>query len=114
AGRGATARRPPTTPALIVADEPVSALDVSIQAQIINLLERLQSEFDLTYLFIAHDLAVVRRIPDRIAVMYLGTIVEVSPADELYDNPLHPYTISLLTSVPIPDPEIERKRERIL
>jgi peptide/nickel transport system ATP-binding protein len=92
----------------------VSALDVSIQAQIINLLERLQSEFDLTYLFIAHDLAVVRHISDRIAVMYLGTIVEISPADELYDNPLHPYTISLLTSVPIPDPVIEKQRERIL
>jgi peptide/nickel transport system ATP-binding protein len=101
-------------PDLIVADEPVSALDVSIQAQIINLLERLQSEFDLTYLFIAHDLAVVRHISDRIAVMYLGTIVEISPAEELYDNPLHPYTISLLTSVPIPDPVIEKQRERIL
>ena len=92
----------------------MSALDVSIQAQIINLLEKLQDEFDLTYLFIAHDLAVVRHISDRIAVMYLGTIVEVSPADELYDNPLHPYTISLLSAIPIPDPGIERERERIL
>jgi peptide/nickel transport system ATP-binding protein len=101
-------------PDLIVADEPVSALDVSIQAQIINLLENLQDEFDLTYLFIAHDLAVVRHISDRIAVMYLGTIVEVSPAEELYDNPLHPYTISLLTAVPIPDPVVEKQRERIL
>jgi len=101
-------------PDFIVADEPVSALDVSIQAQIINLLEKLQSEFDLTYLFIAHDLAVVRHISDRIAVMYLGTIVELSPAEELYDNPLHPYTISLLSAVPIPDPEVETRRETIL
>jgi peptide/nickel transport system ATP-binding protein len=101
-------------PDFIVADEPVSALDVSIQAQIINLLEQLQKEFDLTYLFIAHDLAVVRHISDRIAVMYLGSIVEVSPAEELYDNPLHPYTITLLSAVPIPDPVVERERETIL
>ncbi|HEX6701415.1 MAG TPA: ABC transporter ATP-binding protein [Gaiellaceae bacterium] len=101
-------------PDFVVADEPVSALDVSIQAQIINLLERLQEEFDLTYLFIAHDLAVVRHISDRIAVMYLGTIVEVSRADALYDNPLHPYTISLLSAVPIPDPVVESQRASIL
>ncbi|MEX2211760.1 MAG: oligopeptide/dipeptide ABC transporter ATP-binding protein [Gaiellaceae bacterium] len=101
-------------PDFIVADEPVSALDVSIQAQIINLLETLQDEFELTYLFIAHDLAVVRHISDRIAVMYLGRIMEVSPAQELYDDPLHPYTISLLSAVPIPDPQVERGRERIL
>jgi peptide/nickel transport system ATP-binding protein len=101
-------------PDFIVADEPVSALDVSIQAQIINLFEQLQEEFELTYLFIAHDLAVVRHISDRIAVMYLGWIVEVSPAAELYENPLHPYTISLLSAVPIPDPIVERQRESIL
>jgi peptide/nickel transport system ATP-binding protein len=108
------ARALAVNPDFIVADEPVSALDVSIQAQIINLLENLQEEFELTYLFIAHDLAVVRHISDRIAVMYLGWIVEVSSADELYDNPLHPYTISLLSAVPIPDPVVEKQRESIL
>ncbi|HET9507955.1 MAG TPA: oligopeptide/dipeptide ABC transporter ATP-binding protein [Gaiellaceae bacterium] len=101
-------------PDFIVCDEPVSALDVSIQAQIINLLETLQSDFDLTYLFIAHDLAVVRHISDRIAVMYLGQIMELSPGDDLYENPLHPYTISLLSAIPIPDPEVERQRTGIL
>ncbi len=101
-------------PKFIVCDEPVSALDVSIQAQIIKLLMRLKDEFNLTYLFIAHDLSVVRHISDRVGVMYLGKIMEITRSDELYDHPLHPYTQALLSAVPIPSPQVDRQRKRIL
>ncbi|MDX8045789.1 ATP-binding cassette domain-containing protein [Gracilibacillus sp. S3-1-1] len=101
-------------PEFIIADEPISALDVSIQAQVVNLMKELQEERGLTYLFIAHDLSMVKYISDRIAVMYFGKIVELADSDELYNNPLHPYTKSLLSAIPLPDPEVERNRERIV
>ena len=101
-------------PALIICDEPISSLDVSIQAQVVNLLENLQERLGLTYLFIAHDLSMVRHISDRMAVMYLGKIVELTDRDEIYLNPLHPYTQALMSAVPVPDPELEAKQKRII
>jgi len=108
------ARALASNPSFIVADEPISALDVSIQAQVVNLLDDLKAELGLTYLFIAHDLSMVRYISDRVGVMYLGRIVELSERDEVYDHPLHPYTQALLSAIPIPDPEKEAQRQRII
>ncbi|HVB74702.1 MAG TPA: dipeptide ABC transporter ATP-binding protein [Ktedonobacteraceae bacterium] len=112
--RIAVARALAINPELVIADEPVSALDVSIRAQVLNLLQNLQQQFNLTYLFISHDLSVVRHVADRIAVMYLGRIVEMADRDELYSAPKHPYTRALLSAIPIPDPQIERRRQRII
>ncbi|HEX6110639.1 MAG TPA: dipeptide ABC transporter ATP-binding protein [Ktedonobacteraceae bacterium] len=112
--RIAVARALSINPEFVIADEPVSALDVSIRAQVLNLLQRLQQQFNLTYLFVSHDLSVVRHVADRIAVMYLGKIVELADRDEIYAAPKHPYTKALLSAVPIPDPQIEKKRQRII
>jgi len=112
--RIAVARALSINPEFVIADEPVSALDVSIRAQVLNLLQRLQQQFNLTYLFVSHDLSVVRHVADRIAVMYLGKIVELSDRDELYAAPKHPYTKALLSAIPIPDPQIEKHRKRII
>ncbi len=112
--RIAIARALAINPEFIIADEPVSALDVSVRAQVLNLMQRLQQQFNLTYLFVSHDLSVVRHVADRVAVMYLGKIVELADRDELYTAPKHPYTKALLSAVPIPDPKIEQKRQRII
>ncbi|HLI69395.1 MAG TPA: dipeptide ABC transporter ATP-binding protein [Ktedonobacteraceae bacterium] len=112
--RIAVARALSINPEFVIADEPVSALDVSIRAQVLNLLQRLQRQFNLTYLFVSHDLSVVRHVADRIAVMYLGKIVELADRDELYQSPKHPYTRALLSAIPLPDPQIEKRRQRII